>query len=139
MSNIGHDAYGKSVLRAAASQLGVSFQDYGTGHPITPRMNCSIDAIVAGKIAVEIESRTPKQIRGAILDVFWHPAPLKLIVLLPAYIGNPDNTVEMCEVLAESLYPGVPFRCLALNGKGDIPRPDEDIALVVQVIKELLN
>jgi hypothetical protein len=138
VSNKGHDAYGKSVVRAAAAQLGVSFQEYGTGHPITPRMNCSIDAVVAGKIAVEIESRTPKQVRGAVLDVFWHPAPLKLIVLLPAYIGNPANTVEMCECLANTLYPGIPFRCIALTGKGDNPQPETDVALLAQVMKEML-
>lgn len=125
-------------MRAAATSLGLAFQEYGTAHPITPRMNCSIDAVVAGKIAVEIESRTPKQVRGAVLDVFWHPAPFKLIVLLPAYIGNPVNTVEMCECLAQTLYPGIPFRCLALSGKGDNPQPETDFALLAQVMKEML-
>lgn len=138
MSNVGHDAYGKLVVRSAATSLGLTFQEYGTRHPITPRMNCSIDAVVAGTIAVEIESRTPKQVRGAVLDVFWHPAPLKLIVLLPAYIGNPANTVEMCECLAQTLYPGVPFRCLALSGKGDNPQPESDVAAIAQVMKEML-
>ena len=138
MSNKGHDAYGKSVVRAAAAQLGVSFQEYGTGHPITPKMNCSIDAVVAGKIAVEIESRTPKQVRGAVLDVFWHPAPLKLIILLPAYVGNPANTVEMCECLAERLYPDVPFRCVALSGKGDNHQIESDVALAASVMREML-
>lgn len=136
---MGHDAYGKSVVRTAAAHVGVSFQEYGTGHPITSRMNCSIDAVVAGKIAVEIESRTPKQVRGAVLDVFWHPAPLKLIILLPAYVGNAKNTVEMCECLAERLYPSVPFRCLALSGKGDNHQIEADTALVANVIKEMLE
>lgn len=138
MSNAGHDAYGKSIIRAATRSLLLDFQEYGTAHPITPRMNCAIDAIVAGKIAVEIESRTPKQVRGAMLDLFWHPAPLKLMILLPAYIGNPGNTVEMCEHLAAELYPGVPFRCVSLAGKGDSPQPESDAALVAQVVKEML-
>jgi hypothetical protein len=37
VSNKGHDAYGKSVVRAAAAQLGVSFQEYGSGQPISSR------------------------------------------------------------------------------------------------------
>jgi len=34
---------------------------------------------------VEIESREPKQVRGAILDLLLHPFPRKLLVLLPVH------------------------------------------------------
>ena len=138
MSNVGHDAYGKAVLRSVASRLGMSVQDTSTHHPITQNVSCSIDAVLSRKIAVEVESRTPKQVRGAILDLFWHPAPYKLMILLPAYIGNPDNTAEMCNELARRLYPDVPFRCVVLRGKGDDPHLDHDAALVAKVVEEFL-
>ncbi len=38
------------------------------------------------KCAVEIEARVHKQIRGAIVDLALHPAPKKLLVIIPAQL-----------------------------------------------------
>jgi hypothetical protein len=77
-----HDEYGKAVLRAADSEFSanadattVRFQSGGFTR---------IDGVVGTDVAVEVESRVSKQVRGAIVDLVLHPHPLKLLVLLPS-------------------------------------------------------
>lgn len=82
-----HDEYGKRVLREATQGLAINYGgsvevDYGAGLP------ARIDATI-GDIAVEIESRVSKQVRGAVLDLMCHSLPRKLLVLLPVYMGEP--------------------------------------------------
>src|SRR2546426_7798837 len=67
-----HDGYGKAVLRDVA---GTAFDEFGSARRFTFG-NCrgwgDIDGVVADDIAVEIESRNSKQVRGAVLDLMWH-------------------------------------------------------------------
>jgi hypothetical protein len=63
-----HDDYGKRVLRTAAGEAftdwGVTVEiDYHAGRP------ARIDGTVGTQVAVEVESRTAKQVRGAVLDL----------------------------------------------------------------------
>src|SRR5262249_55649382 len=68
-----HDAYGKAVLKAAA---GSACRDWGsTTYVDYNGSRAMIDGTVGSNIAVEIESRTGKQVRGAVLDLILHPYP----------------------------------------------------------------
>jgi hypothetical protein len=75
-----HDDYGKLVLREVAgadyAALGSSLLvNYGAGRP------ACIDGTVGPRIAVEIESRTSKQVRGALIDLICHDYAKKLLLL----------------------------------------------------------
>jgi len=76
-----HEQYGKQVLRAAALQSlmnGATVRiDHGAGDPAV------IDATV-GNIAVQIEARTPKQVRGAIPDLICRPRPKNCSCFCPS-------------------------------------------------------
>jgi len=56
-----HDAYGKQVLRAA---VGAAFVDWGSSLEVSYGAGRPgrIDGTVAGAIAIEVESRTSKQV-----------------------------------------------------------------------------
>src|SRR2546425_160778 len=89
-----HDAYGKRVLRAA---FGARFSDtvtvdidYGCGRP------ARIDGTIDNDIAVEVESRVSKQVRGAVVDLLCHPYPRKLLLLLPVHMANANTTAQQC-------------------------------------------
>ena len=63
-----HDEYGKRVMNRATGasydSWGASVRvDYGSGQPER------IDGTVGGNIAVEVESRVSKEIRGSVLDL----------------------------------------------------------------------
>src|SRR5712692_90442 len=90
-----HDAYGKRVLWHAtggtALHCGSSVEiDYGSVHA------ARIDATVGDDIAVELESRTSKQIRGAVLDLICHRYSKKLLLILPVHMHNPLTAAEQC-------------------------------------------
>jgi hypothetical protein len=73
MKTMLHDEYGKSVVRIAAGGAFHQFDnriDYGknAGYAL-------IDGTIDSRIAVEIESRTGKQVRGAVLDLLSHHLP----------------------------------------------------------------
>ncbi len=77
-----HDHYGKQILTRAAGRRcdgPCTITSYG-------RSSAQIDGTVGSTIAVEIESRTGKQVRGALLDLILHPYPKKLMILLPMYV-----------------------------------------------------
>ena len=79
-----HEEYGKEILRKAtkgAVELsGPSVEiDYGTESP------ARIDGAYKERIAIELETRTGKQVRGAVLDLICHPHPKKLLVCMPVY------------------------------------------------------
>jgi hypothetical protein len=86
-------------------------------------------------IAVEIESRTNKQVRGAILDLLMHPYPKKLLVLIPKWIGvNMVN--ESKQILSRSVSPQ-DFQVVLLSGTGCDPRPEEDAQIVRSALLKL--
>jgi hypothetical protein len=94
-----------------------------------------IDGTVDSMIAVEIESRTSKQVRGAILDLLMHPYPKKLLVLIPKWTGA--NTVnESKHILSRSVNPQ-DFQVALLAGTGDDPRKEEDVQIVSLALLKL--
>lgn len=131
-----HDQYGKQVLILATNgiveQRGPSVEvSFGAGLP------GRIDGAVGGYIAIEVESRTSKQVRGAVLDLICHPYPKKLLVLLPVHMTNPDITAEQSENIFARFLPRDCFRVLLLHGSGNNPKPDQDAALVSDALSEL--
>lgn len=131
-----HDAYGKEVLRAAAgaafADRGTSLEvDYGAGHP------ARVDGTVSGTIAVEVESRTSKQVRGAVLDLLFHAYPKKLLVLVPMHMFDCDACAAQCRHALGRFVDRDNFRVAVLQGTGTTPSVDADTQLVRAVLNEL--
>jgi hypothetical protein len=130
----GHDEYGKRVLQAATRRsalYGPTVEvHYGAGQPA--RIDATVD-----DIAVEIESRVSKQVRGAVLDLICHPHPKKLLLLLPVHMGNPGVTAEQCRNILKRFCPEDSYRVLVLKGSGDDPQLAEDTAIVAAGLAEL--
>ena len=131
-----HDKYGKDVLRAAAGKAfldrGASVKvDFGTGHP------ARIDGTVSGTIAVEVESRTSKQVRGAVLDLLLHSYPKKLLVLVPMHMSDCVVCAEQCRYALGRYVDNECFRVLILHGTGRCPSRAKDLRSVREALKEL--
>lgn len=112
-----HDVYGKLVLRTAAGDAYVDSDSavevrYGT------RGGATIDGVVGDNIAVEIESRVSKQVRGAVLDLICHPYKKKLLVLLPVHMSNPTLCAEQCQHILSKFVEPANFRVVILKGSG---------------------
>jgi len=131
-----HDEYGKRVLILATDgvveQYGPQVEvDFGAGRP------GRIDGAVGGQIAIEVESRTSKQVRGAVLDLICHPFPKKLLLLLPVHMADPGVTAKQSENILARFVPHDSFRVLLLSGSGDDPKEDQDSRLVRGALAEL--
>ena len=128
-----HDNYGKSVLvsatRGACRSSGQCVStSYGT--------SCArIDGAVGSTVAVEIESRTGKQVRGAILDLILHAYPKKLLILIPKYIGK--HQVQECEFILKRFVDRNNFRVVLLDGSGHDPHLESDGLKVRTALLEL--
>lgn len=131
-----HDAYGKKVLRAAA---GAAFIDWGSSVevPYGARRPARIDGTVSGAIAVEVESRTSKQVRGAVLDLLFHPYPKKLLVLVPMYMSDCGTCADQCRYALGRYVDRDHFRVVVLKGTGRNPSLDADAQLVRAALTEL--
>jgi hypothetical protein len=130
-----HDKYGKRVLQQATKGISIHYGssveiDYGTSHP------ARIDATV-GDIAVEVESRTSKQVRGAVLDLICHRYPKKLLLLLPAHMDNPIVAAEQCRNIMKRFCPENSFRVIVLKGNGHNHQLAEDTATVAASLLDL--
>lgn len=95
--------------RDYSSTSGVSI-DYGADAP-----RAIIDGTIANQIAVEIESRTDKQIRGAVLDLICHQLPRKLLIVLPIHMTNEVRTVAMCKNILRKFLPSNSFRVVLFS------------------------
>lgn len=131
-----HDDYGKQVLKKAAGPGFEGFGDpvsvdYGAGQP------ARIDGAVGGNVAIEIESRTSKQIRGAVLDLICHRYPKKLLLILPVHMSNPEIAAEQCRVAMGRFVDAGNFRVLVLKGHGGDPKMTTDVAKVRRTLSEL--
>lgn len=133
---VDHDRYGKQVLAKAArssyTSTGSSIEiDFGVGMP------ARIDGTVGNSIAVEVESRTSKQVRGAVLDLLCHQYPKKLLVILPVHMQNPKITAQQCERILGRFIEASTFRVIVLEGSGFEPKIETDAALVLRALQEL--
>lgn len=131
-----HDAYGKAVLRRAA---GAAFVDWGMAVEVRygKSRGASIDGVVAGSIAVEIESRVSKQVRGAVLDLICHACPKKLLVLVPVHMSNVDLCADQCRDILGRFIDVASFRVVVLRGSGFVDAIDSDQADVCAALAEL--
>ena len=110
-----HENYGKDILRRAskgkAEWAGPTVEiDYGTPYA------AKVDGTFHKCVAIEIESRVNKQVRGAVLDLICHRYPKKLILLLPAYININTCPLE-CRNILERFVDEKDFQVVVLCGR----------------------
>lgn len=131
-----HDAYGKAVLRSAA---GSAFRDWGPDVRVSygSKGGASIDGVVGDSIAVEIESRVSKQVRGAVLDLICHSHPKKLLLLLPVHMANQSLCAEQCVSILGRFVPSSDFRVVSLSGSGFASTHETDVEIVRTALAEL--
>lgn len=125
-----HDDYGKDLMRAVAGELYLM-----RGSQTTIQYNGNIsaqkDGVILNQCAVEIESRVPKQIRGALVDLIMHPLPKKLIIIIPEHMNDSKGTVEHCKGILEHFNRGnYQFRVVLLTGTGYNKKFETDIELI---------
>jgi len=110
-------------------------------------VRAGLDAIILSEdlahvqCAVEIEAKTYKQMRGAMLDLAWHPAPRKLFVVILAQpqIGSEEKARAHCMFVWERLTKGqsIPFELTVLKGTGADPMKETDRQLLAEALKKL--
>jgi hypothetical protein len=128
-----HDKYGKEVMRQAfgssfnAKVQPVSFGKLGG--------TARIDGTLDGVIAVEIESRVSKQVRGALVDLAMHPHKKKLLVVLPRY-GN-DLTANQSEYILEKICKKGDFVVARCKGSGSNHQYEADVKIVQAAVEKL--
>jgi len=105
--------------------------DYAAGQP------ARIDGTVGNNIAVEIESRVSKQIRGAVLDLICHRYPKKLLVLLPVHMSDAEIAASQCRHIMSRFLQPTDFRVVVLEGSGNTASITSDAERVVQALHEL--
>jgi hypothetical protein len=124
-----HDKYGKRTLKGAAGPAYAASTpsvraDYGLGR------YANVDGTVGSQIAVEIESRVSKQVRGAVVDLVLHSYPKKLLILLPVHMNNPERTVAQCEHILARFLDKSDLRVVLLQGHGSDHKNEIDIRIV---------
>jgi hypothetical protein len=131
-----HDIYGKQVLRTA---FGPAFQDSGAAVriPYGSRGGATVDGVVGTEVAVEIDSRVSKQVRGAVMDLVCHPFPKKLLVLLPVHMSSSKLCAEQCESILGRFLQPEQFRVVVFRGTGHAPSIEDDVRTVRAVVAEL--
>ena len=125
-----HDDYGKKVMRTA---FGSAYSDCGPSVLVTfgeGGGRGQIDGTIGPDIAVEIESRVPKQIRGAVLDLICHPFPKKVLILLPVHMGCTQTAVAQAHFIFRKFLPPETFRVILLSGSGNLSALDADVAVL---------
>lgn len=88
-------------------------------------------------MAVEVESRVSKQVRGAVLDLVCHQYPKKLLVLLPVHMNNVEITADQCRSIFRRFVAPENFKVVVLSGDGEIPRLEEDAVRVREALRAL--
>ncbi|HEY5256844.1 MAG TPA: hypothetical protein VIJ12_00535 [Candidatus Baltobacteraceae bacterium] len=132
-----HDEYGKRVVEAAAGTFYDRSRFVRVDYGGAPHTGGFIDATVAGSIAVEVESRTSKQIRGAVLDLLCHAFPKKLLLVLRVHASNPDLAAKQCESALSRFVLSSDYRVRVLDGHGGNEHFESDVALVRRALIEL--
>jgi hypothetical protein len=131
-----HDEYGKQILRLANSGIEID------GPAITVDLGggrvARIDGALRGHVAIEIDSRTSKQVRGAILDLLLHGARKKFLILVPMYMHNPEACRMDCATILGLFLPHSDYRVVVLKGTGDTQSRELDASIVRHALAELL-
>ena len=136
-----HDRYVKGLLSRLfgfryKTDRYYTYVEYAEG-------SAQIDGVITlpdGEIAVEIESRTAKQVRGALLDLFFHRARKKLLIIVPEYMYSPQALKKDSEYILNQLRkirPDIVFKVVILKGSGNDPQPEDDLKIIEEAVKEL--
>lgn len=141
-----HDEYGKRLFSFILGKRWVSRLG-NDGSIDMAGVRADLDGLILSEdlsrveCAVEIEARTYKQIRGGILDLAWHPAPRKILVVILAQpqLGNDKKARAHCMFVWQKLTKGenVPFELVVLRGTGAYPMDEVDRLLVIDALKKL--
>lgn len=127
------DLLGKRLLRVAAGHLCDSSSAACQFSLGLESGTATIDGTVAGMVAVEIESRTPKQIRGALLDLLLHPFPKKLLIILPVHCGNERTALNQATSILGRYVEQRDFRVVCAS----LTEPEETIAAIRSALCDL--
>jgi len=98
-----------------------------------------IDGTLDQNVAVELESRVSKQVRGAVLDLLCHSYPKKLLVLLPVHMSDVEVTARQCEFIFSKFLDGAVYRVVVLAGCGSKPCFEADVALIQTEVEKWLS
>lgn len=128
-----YDRIGKKLMKLAVGPL---FADGGPSVCFSfgdGAGNCRIDGTVADSVAVEVESRALKQVRGALIDLLLHPYPKKLLLIIPVYAGNTKTAVAQGEAILGHFLDRTAFRVVCVNHED----PEQAIAAIRTAVREL--
>ncbi len=108
-----HDAYGKKLFESLLGRQWCSSLEPSRCIEMNG-VRADLDGVIRGEdlhsieCAVEIEARTYKQIRGGIVDLAWHPAPKKLLVVMRAQpqLGSEERVIRHCSYVWDRLSAG---------------------------------
>ena len=112
-----YDNYAKDVLRetfgerfSTTDDVVFSFgPDAGTGE---------VDGTIDGKVAVEIGVGSQKQVRASVLDLIFHPYPMKLLILVDTPEHETGRSVRQAgAILSQANKPGVVVRLAGTPSK----------------------
>jgi hypothetical protein len=127
-----YDNIGKHLLRLAA---GERFTDSGPSVSIDfgpGAGRAAIDGTVAGIVAVEVESRVPKQVRGALIDLILHPYEKKMLLLIPVHTGNPNIIFQQAQNILGRFVDAAAFRVVMATDD-----PNESVRRIRTALVEL--
>lgn len=130
-----HDSYGKSLFDGI-EDFSTNYEKckikYGTGGS-----GARIDGVIRDTIAIEIESRVSKQVRGAILDLILHKNPKKLLVLIPVHMKNPENTRSQSIFILSKFLKENEFDVVLVEGTGGNNQLKTDKVIIKEALKKL--
>jgi hypothetical protein len=140
-----HEDYGKRLFGCILGERWVTSGDARSVRMASVRAD--LDGVILSEelseieCAVEIEARIYKQIRGAILDLFWHPAPRKMltVILAQSQLGNEEKARAHLMFVCRKLASGDnrPFELVILRGSGEYPAEEDDRVLLSGALKRL--
>jgi hypothetical protein len=140
-----HDEYGKALFACILGRRWITSGNLRSVEMAGVRAN--LDGVILSEdlahveCAVEIEAKIYKQIRGAILDLAWHSAPRKLLVVILAQpqLGNEEKVRAHLMFVWQKLTRGdnAPFELVVLPTSGKNPVEGADRLLLTYALKKL--
>lgn len=140
-----HDQYGKKVLEMGTrGDFKNWFQsekrsfEYPTGG-----IRADLDGLIGEDCVVEVTAVTEKQMRGAMLDLAFHPRRLKLLVVLPEHVSSRQEGAyqRLMDCLIDAHCKGGVGKVVVLKGTGRDPEThlEDDCEVVRQAVKSLFS
>jgi hypothetical protein len=140
-----HEEYGKTLFASIFDRRWITNGDVRSVEMASVRAD--LDGVILSQdlsrveCAVEIEARIYKQIRGAMLDLAWHPAPRKMLVVILAQpqLGTEAKARAHLMFVWQKLTKGenIPFELAVLRGTGANPMEQGDRLLLTNSLRRL--